>query len=61
MGYAPHHRHYVAELPPKGKPMKEAKFNSTSLAGYAPHPSAVADTFPPRGRLFCNFQNEIFC
>ena len=31
MSYAPHHRHYVAELPPKGKPMKEANTNRNFL------------------------------
>ena len=33
---APHHRRFTAELPPKGKPMKEANFNLSSL-GAARH------------------------
>ena len=57
MCYAPHHRHYVAELPPKGKPqsgraflpkkMKFTEFFFRQGEGLErPLQSAEADSFP---------------
>ena len=64
--YAPHHRRYAAEPPPKGKPRSAAFKWFVSENKLRPSSVAFCDSFPPRGSLeirlihYYVFQSGVF-